>query len=205
MFVEWSEPSVMNGVLRHYNVSYDDATPDKKVEEVSYVELTNLKAHYNYSISVIACTVGCSAKSKPIYVMTDIGVPDRISMPLIRFVNSSQVKVIWNNPALPAGPLDYFQIKDSDGEIQNTTIPGWCYFARGIVLGQRILLIVVFFVFTEASLFIPDCKTIGQEKLYKFQVRAVNIAKDGEHLFGNWSDAGEGNCFSNGKFCFFFC
>ena len=46
---------------------------------------------------------------------------------------------------------------------------------------------------------IPDCKTVGREKLYRFQVRAVNVAPNGEHLYGNWSDAGEGNCFSDGE------
>lgn len=43
---------------------------------------------------------------------------------------------------------------------------------------------------------IADCKTIGREKMYQFRVRAVNVVGD-EHLIGPWSEAGEGNCYSD--------
>ncbi|XP_058807695.1 cytokine receptor isoform X2 [Phymastichus coffea] len=169
--LKWKPPIAMNGVLRYYLVYYNDLI--KKVEEVPEVGLDQLVAAHNYSIRVSACTVGCSEKSSPVYVFTDIGVPDKIQPPLVRFVNSSQVKVLWPKPHRTAGPINYYQVKSNDGEILNTTTQ-------------------------EASIGIPDCKTVGREKLYKFQVRAVNIAPHGEHLYGNWSDAGEGNCFSNG-------
>lgn len=55
---------------------------------------------------------------------------------------------------------------------------------------------------TEAQLPIPDCKTVGRERLYQFRVRAVNIAPDSTHLKGPWSDPGEGNCYSDGKLTF---
>lgn len=121
MFVEWKQPLAMNGVLRYYVVHYNEFV--RKVEEVSNVELYGLQAHRNYSVRVTACTVDCSAESKPIYVITDIGVPDKIQTPTIRFVNSSQVRVLWNKPYQPAGPLDYYQVL-SNGEIQNTTTMG---------------------------------------------------------------------------------
>lgn len=46
---------------------------------------------------------------------------------------------------------------------------------------------------------ISDCKAEGKENIYKFEIRAVNIAENGEHLFGNWSEAGQGNCYSSGE------
>ncbi|XP_011502285.1 PREDICTED: cytokine receptor [Ceratosolen solmsi marchali] len=171
MYLEWKSPVALNGMLRYYVVHYNEHR--RVVNEVPRVELRGLQANRNYSLRVSACTVNCSAESEAVHILTGIGVPGRITPPTVRFVNSSQVRLLWMRPQLPAGPLDYFQIKSNDGEIQNTTS-------------------------LEASLSIPDCKTVGREKLYTFQVRAVNIAPNSEHLFGNWSDAGEGNCFSNG-------
>ena len=122
MIVEWKNPPEMNGVLRYYVVHYNDQA--EKVEEVPRVELHGLLANRNYSVRVTACTVECSAESPPVHALTDIGTPDKILPPTVRFVNSSQVRVLWSKPHLPAGPLDYYQIKSNDGEIQNTTSLG---------------------------------------------------------------------------------
>ncbi|XP_014213058.1 cytokine receptor [Copidosoma floridanum] len=170
MHIEWRGPLAMNGVLRYYIVYYDHL--EMKVDKVPRVDLTGLRAHHNYSIRVAACTVQCSDKSQPVYAMTDIGVPNAPLPPTVRFLNSSEVRVFWNEPLFPSGPLDYYQVKDND--------------------------IVMNITNTEAIISIPDCNTVGREKMYKFFVRAVNIAPNNEHLFGNWSEAGEGNCFSAG-------
>ncbi|XP_066588811.1 uncharacterized protein [Prorops nasuta] len=171
MLVTWNPPDAMNGVLRYYEVYYNELS--QKVERVNYVELTGLLAHTNYSISVAACTVSCSVKSPTIYKSTGIGVPGKINVPHVRFMNSSQVFVIWKAPQNSAGYLNYYEISSNDGKIQNSTR-------------------------SEAQLPIPDCKTVGREKLYQFRVRAVNIASNNDHLKGPWSDPGEGNCYSDG-------
>nr|XP_003707987.1 PREDICTED: uncharacterized protein LOC100878272 [Megachile rotundata]XP_012151607.1 PREDICTED: uncharacterized protein LOC100878272 [Megachile rotundata] len=171
MFITWKPPDAMNGVLRYYEVYYNDHA--QKVEEANHIELKNLLAHTNYSISVAACTVSCSIKSPTIHKVTKIGVPGRINVPLVRFMNSSQVVVIWNKPQYTAGHLNYYEVSSSDGEVQNSTR-------------------------TEAQLPIPDCKTIGRERLYQFRVRAVNVAPNNLHLKGPWSEPGEGNCYSDG-------
>ncbi|XP_031844734.2 cytokine receptor domeless isoform X1 [Nomia melanderi] len=171
MFITWKPPDAMNGVLRYYEVYYNrDA---QKVEEANHVELKNLMVHTNYSVSVAACTVSCSKKSQPIYNVTKIGLPGRIEVPSVRFMNSSQVVVMWKRPQNAGGYLNYYEISSSDGDIQNSTK-------------------------TEAQLPIPDCKTVGRERLYQFRVRAVNIVPDNMHLKGPWSEPGEGNCYSDG-------
>lgn len=119
VLVEWSEPKNMNGVLRYYVVHYDGM--NKKVDERREVELRDLDAYMNYSIRVEACTVECSNASKPIYVRTEIGTPEKVMAPNVRFINSSQVRVMWIKPQKPAGPLSYYQIKGFNGEIRNTT------------------------------------------------------------------------------------
>ncbi|XP_076245773.1 cytokine receptor domeless [Calliopsis andreniformis] len=171
IFITWKPPDAMNGVLRYYEVHYNGLV--QKVEEVHHIELQNLLAYTNYSISITACTVSCSAKSPTIHTITEIGIPGKINIPNVHFMNSSQVVVIWNKPEYSAGHLNYYEISSNDGEIQNSTK-------------------------TEAQLPIPDCKTVGRERLYQFRVRAVNIASDNTHLKGSWSEPGEGNCYSDG-------
>nr|XP_050852109.1 uncharacterized protein LOC127064705 [Vespula vulgaris]XP_050852110.1 uncharacterized protein LOC127064705 [Vespula vulgaris] len=171
MFITWKPPDAMNGVLRYYEVYYNGRA--QKVEEANHIELKELLAYKNYSVNVAACTVSCSVKSPTIYKVTEIGVPGKIHVPNVRFMNSSQVIVIWSKPQNSAGHLDYYEIFSSDGEIQNSTK-------------------------TDAQLPIPDCKTVGRERLYQFRVRAVNIAPDNTYLKGPWSDPGEGNCYSDG-------
>lgn len=122
MFVTWNPPEAMNGVLRYYEVHYNRKI--SKVEEKDHVELRNLSAYKNYSISVTACTVSCSVKSTAIYKLTQIGVPGKINIPTVRFMNSSQVIVKWTAPQETAGPLHYYEILTSDGEIQNSTKTG---------------------------------------------------------------------------------
>ncbi|PBC29205.1 Cytokine receptor [Apis cerana cerana] len=152
------------------DVYYNDHM--QKVEEANHIELKGLLAHTNYSISIAACTVSCSIKSPTISKITKIGVPGTVNIRNVRFMNSSQVIVIWNKPEYSAGYLNYYEIL-SDDEIQNSTR-------------------------TEAQIPISDCKTLGREKLYQFRVRAVNIASDNTHLKGPWSEPGEGNCYSDG-------
>ncbi|KAI4493704.1 hypothetical protein M0804_001880 [Polistes exclamans] len=171
MFITWKPPDAMNGVLRYYKVYYNGYV--QKVEEANHIELKELLAYKNYSVNVVACTVACSVKSPTIYKVTEIGVPGKIFIPNVRFMNSSQVMIKWSKPQNSAGHLDYYEISSSDGEIQNSTK-------------------------TEAQLPIPNCKTVGKEKLYQFRVRAVNIAPSNTYLKGPWSDPGEGNCYSDG-------
>ncbi|CAB0032240.1 unnamed protein product [Trichogramma brassicae] len=173
MTVEWEDPVHMNGVLRYYIVHYNDLFV--KAGRAKTFNLTGLLPYKQYSVQVSACTVSCSnvTATTPVEVMTDIGVPDQIIPPTVRFVNSSQVRIKWSVPSHAAGPSNFYQIKGVDDKIFTTTEQ-------------------------EALLSIPDCKSDTDERLYKFQVRAVNKKPDGEYLYGNWSEAGEGNCYNGG-------
>lgn len=125
MFVAWKKPSAMNGVLRYYEVYYNDQV--RKVEEEgNHIKLTNLKPYTKYAVRVAACTVRCSDKSQTIEEFTRIGVPGKINIPLVRFVNSSQVNIQWEPPQEPAGPIEamYYEIEYGNGMIQNVTRTG---------------------------------------------------------------------------------
>ncbi|XP_034948371.1 cytokine receptor [Chelonus insularis] len=173
MFVSWDPPTAMNGVLREYEVFYS-GNSIKVFDSINHVLLRDLLAHKNYSIRVRACTVECSVTSRPIYALTHIGVPGKIhNIPTVRFFNSSQVTVNWTKPSNPGGNLNYYQISSDGNNIQNSTK-------------------------LETQITIPDCKAEGRERMYQFKVRAVNIDSDGTHLFGPWSETGEGSCYSDG-------
>lgn len=121
MVIKWKglEKEEKNGVLRYYEVYYNEHT--KRVDDKNDTTLDNLLSGKNYSINVVACTVACSDKSPTIYEVTQIGVPGKINLPLVRFTNSSQVIVKWSMPQYTAGPLNYYEILAGNGEIQNTT------------------------------------------------------------------------------------
>ncbi|KYN30898.1 Cytokine receptor [Trachymyrmex septentrionalis] len=174
MFVAWKKPSAMNGVLRYYEVDYNGQAI--RVDDKDHIKLTGLKPYTRYFIRVSACTVQCSEKSSMIDESTKIGVPGKINIPLVRFVNSSQVIIQWEPPQEPAGPLQYmyYEIEYGNGMIQNVTR-------------------------TEVQLPIPDCKNVEhREQKHKFRIRAVNTNLNGHLLKGSWSDFGEGNCYNNG-------
>ncbi|XP_011695047.1 PREDICTED: cytokine receptor isoform X2 [Wasmannia auropunctata] len=178
MFVAWKKPTAMNGVLRYYEVYYNGEVRKVDVDEDkegNHIKLMELKPYTNYSIRISACTVQCSEKSKAVDEYTKIGVPGKINIPKVRFVNSSQVNIQWEPPSEPAGPVEemYYEIEYGNGIIQNVTKP-------------------------EVQLPIPDCKNVEhREQKHKFRVRAINI-NNGDILKGSWSDYGEGNCYNNG-------
>ncbi|XP_018407282.1 PREDICTED: uncharacterized protein LOC108783250 [Cyphomyrmex costatus] len=174
MYISWKKPTAMNGVLRYYEVYYNDQVI--RVDDKDYIKLMGLKPYTKYFISVSACTVQCSEKSSMIDNFTRIGVPGKIMIPLVRFVNSSQVIIQWEPPQEPAGPIEhmYYEIEYGNGLIQNVTR-------------------------TEVQLPIPDCKNVEhREQKHRFRVRAINTNLNGEVLKGSWSDFGEGNCYNNG-------
>jgi len=124
MFIAWKNPTAMNGVLRYYEVYYNGQV--SKVEESNYVKLTGLKPFTKYSVSVSACTVKCSEKSLILSQFTKIGMPGKINVPSVRFINSSQVIIQWEPPQEPAGPIEamYYEIEYGNGMIQNVTKTG---------------------------------------------------------------------------------
>lgn len=122
MSIMWELPEAMNGVLRYCEVYYNDRSI-KVEDEINRVTLTGLLAYEKYSISVVACTVACSRRSPTIYQRTEIGVPGKIAIPKVRFMNSSQVLITWDTPQHPAAPTAaYYQVEIShNNEIQNTS------------------------------------------------------------------------------------
>lgn len=105
--LQWEPPKEMNGVLRYYEVQYNDQM--RRVENERHIELTNLEAYTRYNISVRACTISCS-NTKSVVQLTEIGVPGKISRPYVYSTNGSEVVLKWDHPKNSGGPVHYYQI-----------------------------------------------------------------------------------------------
>lgn len=124
--VEWQPPAAMNGILNYYLVYYNEKWMN--VEKDRKAVIPYLESHKEYNITVSACTVRCSNRSVPITRKTDIGVPGRIEVPVVRFVNHSQVNIAWKPPKDAGGHLDYYEVLTGDGYIHtNITATGEWY------------------------------------------------------------------------------
>ncbi|XP_046745432.1 cytokine receptor-like isoform X2 [Diprion similis] len=174
MAVQWEAPVAMNGVLRYYHVHYNQNKT--RVEgaqgNATQVVIEGLKPHTRYNISVSACTVTCGNLSSPIDLWTDIGVPGKMEVPAIRFMNTSQIQIVWNPPREPAGLTDFYEIETEDKIYTNITNH-------------------------EKYLDIADCQT-NRNRAHLFRVRAINFGPKKTRLEGPWSEAGEGTCYNSG-------
>lgn len=179
MKVSWLAPESMNGVLRYYEVFYNEHY--ERVENKLYVVLENLKSYTNYSVSVAACTVSCSMKSEPVVVRTEVGIPGTLVRPTVNFFNSSYVQVTWDTPEEPAGITSYYELRVGQSDEQSSSDNE--KYQKSYT--------------PEAFISIPDCETEGSQSS-TFEVRAVNIAPGNVVYRGNWSETGIANCFNAG-------
>ena len=74
--VTWTEPSMPNGVIRRYQVTYTrndvmDATPETVDETSTAVQLTGLEKFTNYTIFVQGFTVELGEQSDSVTARTD--------------------------------------------------------------------------------------------------------------------------------------
>ncbi|XP_054259785.1 cytokine receptor-like isoform X1 [Macrosteles quadrilineatus] len=193
MLVQWSPPLSMNGVLRYYLVHYNGLS--QKVEgsqqnPIKQVRLRNLDSYVVYNVSVQACTVACSQRSTPLQARTKIGIPGKMDRPMVKFVNSSQVEVLWKPPIYAAGLLDKYEVLNKViGDEHNLTevlnCTGECSERIFRTSGNQSLVPV------------EDCNSGGPHHTYSFSVRAVNFDDDTVY-YGPWSEPGEGSCYSAG-------
>ncbi|XP_032682299.1 uncharacterized protein LOC116849327 isoform X2 [Odontomachus brunneus] len=170
--LQWKQPKEMNGVLRYYEVQYNNGQKQLRVEELS-IELTNLDPYTIYNISVRACTISCSNLTSVVQ-LTEIGVPGKINKPYSYFTNGSETILKWSPPKNSGGPVHYYEILLHDNNhIQRTNA-------------------------SEIQLSIPNCKDVDdpQKPFYFFRVRAVNVVNE-TLLKGPWSSAVGLDCHSD--------
>ncbi|XP_071454335.1 cytokine receptor isoform X2 [Hetaerina americana] len=177
MEVSWVPPVSLNGVLRFFNVCFNNMS--RKVEQNSSVTLDNLKSFHKYEVKVAACTVSCSSFSDPVIVHTAVGTPGIMDRPLVSFINTSLVHVSWRPPDYPAGITEYYELRvnQSEGEVT----PKYLSIRNA----------------TNVQVSVPDCEVEGSI-ISTFAIRAVNVGPGKMFYRGPWSNLMEANCYNSG-------
>lgn len=176
--VSWHSPSKPNGLITRY-VIYVNGKPqekevlaDNKIQVYSH-SISGLEDYSNYNIQVQACVkTQCSPLSQELWVQTDIGAPGEMDPPWIESINSSFVKVSWNSPSKPNGPIDFYEVHWKTEEEANSTSEekGQTVIVRGVT--------------AEIGL---NCESVKDKGVtYLFSVRAANY-KDNVTLYGPFS------------------
>ncbi|XP_075319241.1 usherin [Odontesthes bonariensis] len=110
IFVEWSRPSQINGVLEFYSIflSYDGAEPVLAYNSSELFEehtLRNLTPGKSYTVIVAACTGGGCTLSPPSQTQTEESTPENVPAPLVTPLSPHALNVSWTPPDTPNGVI----------------------------------------------------------------------------------------------------
>ncbi|XP_069030560.1 usherin [Embiotoca jacksoni] len=110
IFVEWSRPSQVNGVLEFYSIflSHDGAEPVLAYNSSELFEdhtLRNLTPGTAYTITVAACTGGGCILSPTSQVQTEESTPENVPAPLVTPLSPHALNVSWTHPGTPNGVI----------------------------------------------------------------------------------------------------
>ncbi|XP_035991625.1 usherin [Fundulus heteroclitus] len=110
IFVEWSRPSQINGVLKFYSIflSHDGSEPMLTYNSSELTEehtLRNLTPGTFYSVTVAACTGGGCTISPPSHVQTEESTPENVPAPLVIPLSPHSLNISWTPPETPNGVI----------------------------------------------------------------------------------------------------
>ncbi|XP_008295345.1 usherin-like, partial [Stegastes partitus] len=108
VFVEWSSPAQINGVLEFYAIflSHDGAEPVLAYNSSELFEdhtLRNLTPGTTYTITLAACTGGGCTLSPPSQAQTEESTPENVPAPLVTPLSPHALNVSWTPPDTPNG------------------------------------------------------------------------------------------------------
>ena len=114
--LSWNRPYEVNGELMTYELWYNDQKiniNDNNTMNESYsFKLENLEAFTEYTITVRACTSGCSESSDSLTLRTAVGEPGTMFQPTMQMLeNENKILISWEPPKVRGGNLDYYQLK----------------------------------------------------------------------------------------------
>ncbi|XP_044179415.1 receptor-type tyrosine-protein phosphatase F-like isoform X8 [Acropora millepora] len=113
VFVNWGEPSHVNGNLKGYKVYYEPASRSEliskeKVVKTTQVTLDSLVPFTLYSVEVIAVTGAGGGNASAVTVMTDETAPSHdIQLKVLKF-DSRSIELSWTPPSRRNGKIGYF-------------------------------------------------------------------------------------------------
>ncbi|KAM4744036.1 usherin isoform 3-T3 [Anableps anableps] len=110
IFVEWSRPSQINGVLKFYSIllSHDGSEPILAYNSSELAEehtLRSLTPGTFYSVTVAACTGGGCTISPSSHVQTQESTPENVPAPLVIPMSPHSLNISWTPPETPNGVI----------------------------------------------------------------------------------------------------
>ncbi|KAI1240568.1 hypothetical protein IHE44_0008996 [Lamprotornis superbus] len=131
--VSWEKPedNVSRGEVMGYSISlmteqrslppFSQVLHIAEAHELSYVA-TGLKPYRTYNFTVTLCNqIGC-VTSEPGMGQTLAAAPRKLSAPRVEGINSTTVKIIWNEPEELNGPSPIYQVERMDSSLATMNI-----------------------------------------------------------------------------------
>ncbi|XP_072173095.1 uncharacterized protein [Diadema setosum] len=157
-------------------------------ENLSYT-VEGLYGHENYSLQVQAWTTEGGELSDRVVQVTDIGVPEQPESLTISSTRYGGVRLRWESPSHPNGPITYYQVSHRMQALEETsTHPSvtqyWMSMLVGTKSGNDIDEWKTVNVSGTSAELTLDCSQAGEQGTnFDFQVLAMNI-HNGKMLLG---------------------
>lgn len=112
----WNRPREVNGESMTYQLWYNEQkiniNDNNTMNETFAFKLVQLESFSNYTITIVACTSGCSESSDSLTLRTAMSEPSAMDRPTLKKIDDRKKIVIsWKPPQLLGGNLDYYQLK----------------------------------------------------------------------------------------------
>ncbi|XP_077967518.1 usherin-like isoform X1 [Styela clava] len=109
LHVEWSQPTITNGVIQRYQVYVDERL---KFEGLAMETLVGQLMPYTlYSVSVAACTSSGCRRSDNIVARTSEAAPEIMSQPELHVTSPHSIEVNWEAPIKSNGKIIRYELR----------------------------------------------------------------------------------------------
>uniref|UniRef100_A0A3Q3B8L8 Usher syndrome 2A (autosomal recessive, mild) n=1 Tax=Kryptolebias marmoratus TaxID=37003 RepID=A0A3Q3B8L8_KRYMA len=174
IFVEWSRPSQINGVLEFYSIflSHDGAEPVLAYNNSELFEdhtLRNLTPGTSYTVRV-ACTGGGCTLSPLSQVQTEESTPENIPAPLVIPLSPHALNVSWTSPDTPNGVITSYGLWLDGVLILNSSS------------SQRFFVVERLSPWSEHVIRLQACTARGCGKGPMVEMRTLEMAPEGPML-----------------------
>lgn len=120
--IEWEKPTAPNGIVRHYMVSVSGKPEVRIAMNVYNYNMTGLQSFVEYSVIVSACTDGGCTRSPAVRARTLSSPPKRQLPPTAEVLSNTSLRVRWDEPVSPNGPIQQYILRSRTIESLVTNI-----------------------------------------------------------------------------------
>nr|XP_054587843.1 usherin [Nothobranchius furzeri] len=175
IFVEWSRPSQINGILEFYSIflSHDGAEPALAYNSSELSEehtLRNLTPGTTYSIRVAACTGGGCTVSPSSQAQTEESTPENVPAPLVVPLSPHALNVSWTPPETPNGVITSYGLWLNGDLILNSSS------------SQRVFVVEGLYPWSRHIIRLQACTAQGCGKGPMVETRTLEMAPEGPVL-----------------------